>query len=126
MIYSLKDDGDKKLTSHFKIKEFRCKDGSDEIIIEEELCINLEQLRNKLNKPVHILSGYRTIEYNGKINGAKNSYHLTGMAADIKVEGVDPKIIATYAAMCGFRGIGIYSTFVHVDIRPNVYVWIGG
>lgn len=126
MIYSLKNDGNRNITTHFKIKEFRCKDGSDEIIIEEELCIKLEQLRNKINKPVHILSGFRTNEYNKKINGAKGSYHLTGSAADIKVEGVDPKIIAIYAAKVGFNGIGVYDSFVHVDIRKSDYYWIGG
>ena len=31
--YSLKSDGDKQLSPHFKVKEFRCKDGSDKILI---------------------------------------------------------------------------------------------
>lgn len=126
MIYSLKNDGDRNITNHFKIKEFRCKDGSDQIMIEEELCVKLEELRNKLNKPVQVLSGYRTKEYNKKVNGAEKSYHLTGSAADIKVKDTDVKLIAIVAAKVGFSGIGVYDTFVHVDVRKDDYYWIGG
>ncbi len=56
----------------------------------KDLCINLlEPLRNKLNKPVTILSGYRCSELNKAVGGVGNSKHLFGQAADIRVEGMD-------------------------------------
>lgn len=32
-VYSLERDGEKSLSKNFKVKEFRCKDGSDPIFI---------------------------------------------------------------------------------------------
>jgi uncharacterized protein YcbK (DUF882 family) len=43
----------------------------------------LQPLRDKLNKPVTINSGYRSPELNKAISGATNSQHLSGQAADI-------------------------------------------
>lgn len=34
-VYSLATDGDKYLTPHFQVKEFRCRDGSDVVLIHE-------------------------------------------------------------------------------------------
>ena len=36
-VYSLAADGDKYLTPHFQVKEFRCRDGSDVVLIHEQL-----------------------------------------------------------------------------------------
>jgi hypothetical protein len=34
--YSLKKDGEKNITKNFKVKEFKCNDGSDKILISTE------------------------------------------------------------------------------------------
>jgi zinc D-Ala-D-Ala carboxypeptidase len=57
------------------------------IIIDnlELLCANiLDPLREKINKPIIISSGYRSPKTNTKVGGAKNSQHLTGQAADLE------------------------------------------
>lgn len=47
------------------------------------LCENvLQPLRDYLNSPVKITSGYRCKELNTKVGGKSNSQHLTGNAAD--------------------------------------------
>lgn len=48
----------------------------------------LQPLRNKLGKPVIITSGYRNFELNRLVNGAKDSQHTKGQAADIVVKGM--------------------------------------
>jgi len=56
------------------------------IIIENlrALCANiLQPLRDALGTPLKINSGYRCPALNAAINGAKNSQHMTGQAADI-------------------------------------------
>ena len=40
--YSLAKDGNKKLSANFAVKEFRCKDGSDPIFIDDELELRLQ------------------------------------------------------------------------------------
>lgn len=50
----------------------------------KSLIINtLDPLREKLQQPIYVSSGYRSVELNKKIGGSKNSQHLTGQAADI-------------------------------------------
>ena len=43
----------------------------------------LQPLRDHLQRPLFITSGYRSKWVNGAVGGAKNSFHLTGDAADI-------------------------------------------
>jgi len=53
------------------------------------LCVNiLEPVRTRFKSSVFIISGYRCPELNKEVGGAKDSQHLTGMAADIRVGGI--------------------------------------
>lgn len=49
----------------------------------------LDPLREHLGKPVRVTSGYRTPQVNARIGGSKTSAHMTGEAADLKVDGLD-------------------------------------
>ena len=56
----------------------------------------LQPLREGLNKPIRITSGYRTESLNKLIKGSKRSQHCKGQAADLqfRVDGVmDNKVI---------------------------------
>lgn len=122
--YSLKKDGDKKLSANFKVKEFACKDGSDKVLVDTDLVSLLQKIRDKFKAPVKITSGYRTESHNRKVGGATNSYHKKGMACDIQVSGVHPVLVAMYAVELNAGGIGVYSNFVHVDTRDKKSRWI--
>ncbi|MCM1387335.1 MAG: D-Ala-D-Ala carboxypeptidase family metallohydrolase [Bacillus sp. (in: Bacteria)] len=120
--YSLKADGEKQICKNFKVKEFRCKDGSDMILIDEDFVKNkLQAIRDHFGASVTIDSAYRTESYNKKVNGAKSSYHMKGQAFDIVVKGHTPLEVARYAQTIGITGIIQYNTFVHVDSRPAKY-----
>ncbi len=123
--YSLAWDGSKTLYG-FRISEFACKDGSDTILIDNKLAALLQDIQNHFGKKVQITSGYRTASYNTKVGGSANSLHTKGMAADISISGVAPREIARYAESLGAKGIGLYSTFVHVDTRTTKYYWNSG
>uniref|UniRef100_A0AAU8AX11 Murein endopeptidase K n=1 Tax=Dulem virus 189 TaxID=3145666 RepID=A0AAU8AX11_9VIRU len=116
---------DKRLSTHFKAYEFFCKDGSPVLFIDPELVDLLESVRIKFGKPVIINSGYRTPSYNEKIGGAMLSQHMLGTAADIHIEGVSPaEIAATVDSWIpNSGGIGIYKSFVHVDVREKKSRW---
>lgn len=123
--YSLKADGGKKLATNFKVAEFKCKDGSDTIFIDEKLPPVLQAIRTHFGKAVHINSAYRTEAYNKSVGGAEGSQHLYGRAADIRVDGVSPGKVADYAELLlgDSGGVGRYNTFTHVDVRDVKSRW---
>ena len=130
--YNLKADSKKKLSPNFTVYEFRCRDGSDTIMVDEALVVVLQCIREHFGKAVTITSGYRTAEHNAAVGGAKSSQHLLGRAADIQVTGVSVEAVAAYAEslMPGWGGVGRYPVksgrakgWVHVDTRPNKSRW---
>lgn len=123
-LFSLKENGNERVSQNFKVSEFRCKDGSDKILIDVDFVRNkLQAIRDHFNAPVTVNSAYRTPEYNSRpdVGGAKNSYHLQGRAFDIVVKGHTPLEVARYAQSLGIPGIIQYNGFVHVDSRPVRY-----
>ncbi|MBQ6707592.1 MAG: DUF882 domain-containing protein, partial [Clostridia bacterium] len=121
--YSLKKSGSVKLSENFTVREFRCNDGSDTILIDTALVTLLQKIRGHFKKDVIINSAYRTPTYNAKIGGATDSYHKKGMAADIKVEDTAPEAVAEYCESIGVKGIGCGANYVHVDTRKSKYLW---
>ena len=86
----------------------------------------LEQFRAAAGKPVHINDAYRCPEHNAKVGGAKNSQHLLGMAADIRVDGMTGRQLYEVAVRCPLiHGIGRsdYSNYLHIDVRSKPAKW---
>lgn len=125
--YSLKKDGAKRLSAHFKVKEFACKDGSDTVLISEELVAQLEQLRTALGSDsCQVQSGYRTASHNKKIGGSRSSKHIKGWAADVVFyrdgKPIPAKTVCVRAQdldATGVQYIGTNST--HLDVRAARY-----
>lgn len=122
-----------KITAHFSLSEFNSKDGA---VMPQQvkknvtaLAQNLQVLRNHLNLPVIITSGYRSPAYNKRVGGVANSQHLLGTAADIQVKGLSPKAVAKAiesliaSGKMQQGGIGVYATFTHYDIRGTKARW---
>jgi len=109
------------LSTHFWKSEFRCpckKCRRKKVRINQLLIFKLEMLRVALgNKPVIINSGIRCPEENKKVEGAPNSAHLTGEAADIRIKGMKPIDIGLAAEKIKGLRIGIARTYVHLDVR---------
>lgn len=122
-----------QLEKNFKLQEFRCKDGTDvpEELMEnvEKLAKNLQVLRDHIQKPITIISGYRTPEYNKKCGGVKRSQHLLAKAADIIVKDMtslevrDTIIQLIKEGKMDPGGVGIYPTFTHYDVRGKNARW---
>lgn len=125
--YSKAKDGNKKLSTNFKVKEFACTDGSDPIFIDSDLVNVLQKIRTHFGKAVTITSAYRTPARNKAVGGQTYSQHLYGRAADIKVKGIAPKTVAAYAEklLPNRGGIGTYATFTHIDTRATKARWKG-
>ena len=120
--FSLRNDGNLPISKNFALKEFRCKDGSDTVLVDVDFVRDkLQAIRDYFNAPVTVNSAYRTEAYNAKIGGAKASYHCKGQAFDIVVKGKTPLEVAKCAQSLGIMGIIQYNGFVHVDSRATRY-----
>ncbi len=115
-------------TANFNWSEFHSKDGSgfaggnvDPATVKanvRRLMYKIEALRKKTGgRPVTIYSGFRSISHNRSVGGASNSQHTYGIAADIGISGKTPSEVRALAKTCGFSGIILYSSFVHMDSR---------
>ena len=121
-----------KLTTNFSLNEFNKRNftvPTDVLRNLIELAKNLQVLRDEVKKPIKITSGYRPAELNAKIGGATKSRHITGEAADFKIEGYTPKQVAAIiekliaAGKMKQGGLGTYSTWVHYDVRGTAARW---
>lgn len=100
--------------------------------IDPELLDQLYQLKGMLSvgkKPFHILSAYRSPETNARMHRhqrgvASKSLHMSGKAADIRLEGVRTSTIRDAALSLAQGGVGYYphANFVHVD-TGNFRTW---
>jgi uncharacterized protein YcbK (DUF882 family) len=74
-------------------------------------------------QPFHIISGYRSPRTNAFLcesgrGVARNSLHVQGKAADIRIPGIDLSLVRDVAMSLKEGGVGYYpsSNFVHVDV----------
>ena len=81
------------------------------------------------SEPYMLLSGYRSPKTNNMLRArskgvAKNSLHMKGQAADLRLSSRSVSQVSLAAAACKGGGVGRYSgsNFVHMDCGP-VRVW---
>lgn len=110
------------LTKDFKVSELACpccrKCEMDPVFLTR-----LQALRDVMNCPLVPVSGYRCQSHNDSLPGSgKQSQHLYGRAADIRVRDFDAatrhRLIKTVFSL-GFTGIGIGKIELHLDTRPG-------
>ena len=117
LVFSLREHGEDHVSPNFKVKEFRCRDGSDLIVIHPQLPLLLEAMRTLLQgRPIIVNSGFRTPSYNRRVGGAVRSMHLYGMAADIYSNHFSPEKMNEVAEALGAGASALYSGFLHVDV----------
>lgn len=122
-----------KLTDNFQKWEFDSKDGArmpKEVFSNVlELAVNLQVLRDLICVPININSGYRSPEHNKAVGGVSSSQHLTGKAADIRVDTLTPEQLYSYisdlieSGDMKEGGLGLYNWGVHYDIRGTKARW---
>ena len=115
-----------QLTKNFNLQEFECTHPDHRhVLVDENLVKKLQELRNELGVALIINSPYRCPERNEQVGGSPNSQHMEGKAADISIKNINLPIerIKEIAEEIGFDGIGLYNTFIHLDVRGYKARW---
>lgn len=111
-----------KIAYHFNLQEFECP-CCKRVMLHSDLLKKLSLLRREIKEPLYINSSYRCEKENRKVGGVPRSYHLFGMAADVTVRNMSISELLYYTEKFKFGGIGVYTTFLHLDIRQNITRW---
>jgi uncharacterized protein YcbK (DUF882 family) len=112
----------------YVLRDFRTGDvrsidpGLLDLVHRLRLCLECE-------RPVQVISGYRSPETNAMLarrskGVAKNSYHVKGMAIDLRLPDRRLEELRVAALALAGGGVGYYpkSNFVHMDTGP-VRAW---
>jgi hypothetical protein len=98
------------------------------LVIQPHAMDFLQSFRNQIGKRFFIngghtgslYRGYRDCWENKRAGGVDHSYHLQGLAFDVSIEDTSPERVFELAKEFGWKGIGLYETFVHMDLRPRL------
>ncbi len=106
---------------------FRCHHTGEVAAIDVRMLehINLVQKQFGGDREIHVISGFRSPEYNALLvrsgrRAARNSLHMQGRAVDLRIPGIHHKAVRQAALELGYGGVGYYprSKFVHLDSGP--------
>ncbi len=117
-----------QLTDNFFTKDFDCKchhPFCTYTLVDTDLVESLDELCDKFGK-ISINSGFRCSVHNHEVGGKPGSVHMQGKAADVK--SVFASVTEIYYAAVKIQnfldgGIGIYSNFIHLDVRGYRARW---
>ncbi len=122
-IFSFNDIEQEDMLSLFD-KNLRDHRQNEIITMDRKLYHMLHEIQQRLvtDKPIHIISGFRSEKTNSMLanrsNGvAKKSFHMQGKAIDFAIPGVKLSQVRDAAKSLKMGGVGYYpnSGFIHID-----------
>ncbi len=111
---------------HFTSKEFDSPEAPNTgLLMNMQFVHLLDVLRESVDRPLPITSGYRTAKHHAEIYAGKpnipNSAHLRGLAADIRVLDSSLRfLIVKHAIILGFSRIEDAARHIHLDIDETL------
>lgn len=84
----------------------------------------LQQIRNELHLPIIVNSAYRSKEVNEAVGGVSSSYHVKGLAADIRCSDMDKLLAVLHSHLMDIDQLIIYfdknsQLFYHVGLAEE-------
>ena len=124
------------ITKNFTTDEMACS-CCGESDMDDEFMRILQSIRDEMQRPLKITSGFRCEEHNQRVSTTgKKGPHTFAKAADILISGADAMRLFTIAQKHGVSGVGMSQRgvhakrFVHLDIlspdegpRPTVWTY---
>ena len=119
---------DPHVAANFRLSEFKC-NCCGRVKLNPDLPVALQEVRDILDSPIVVTSGFRCADHNQAVGGVSNSCHMKGLAADCAFPGID--LLTAYLAIAHVLpwatggGLGLYSDrgFIHLDVREKRRRW---
>lgn len=114
------------MIDYFAPSEFKaCIPSCSKEQMDSKFMERLNRARRMAGLPFVLNSAYRSSDYDMQRGRTGNSYHCKGRAVDIKcLDSSSRAVIVNALIRCGFNGIGISNTFIHVDDREIKCLWL--
>jgi len=115
------------LTKNFSYDELSCPCCSS-LNVDADFLDSLQEIRDQMDRPMFINSGFRCPKHNLEIGGRLSSRHLLGTAVDISTKGWDPcdlhylvfLLTSHHSEKHDYNtGVGIYKNHIHFDLRVD-------
>jgi zinc D-Ala-D-Ala carboxypeptidase len=120
----------KEKWKNFKLAEFKCKCGCDEVKIDAAMLDLVQEARDTLG-PLSITSAFRCSSHNASVSSTgSNGPHTTGHALDIGVKDSKHRKQLIDYFTTKVTGLGVAKSFIHIDnltadegfdMRPNAW-----
>lgn len=86
----------------------------------------LDAARHISGVPFVLNCAYRSESWDKEKGRSGSSFHCKGQAVDIRCGDSKARALIVFSLwLCGIRGIGIYSTFIHADFRKEPICFLG-
>lgn len=115
-------DGWKERWPNFHPSEFASADNS-EFYYHALTFDTIQRARTKKGSAIWLNSAHRSWLRNLAVGGVSQSAHLQ-IALDVSLKDEDPMFMYRLLRWAGFTSFGLYSTFIHCDLRPGRF-WYG-
>lgn len=86
--------------------------------MDKDFLALLDELRELCGFPLVLNCAYRSPEWDKERGRSGNSYHTKGLAVDIRCYDSKQRAFIVQFALSLGLSVGVYSSFVHVDMRP--------
>lgn len=94
--------------------------------MDADFMSRLDLARHISGVPFVLNCAYRSVSWDKEKNRSGNSFHCKGLAVDIRCGDSKTRALIIYSLwLCGIKGIGIYPTFIHADMRKEPICFLG-
>lgn len=133
MVHSFAKNDSTPISKYFKAREFDCPClKCEETLIDDELVLMLDKMRDLAAIPLKINSGYRCKDHQAdlKARGYETapgvSAHELGNGADVSalMNPLTGEQLEAFAKEAGFTRFGVGLHFIHVDRKEGSARWV--
>ncbi len=113
-------DPDAEIAPNFVMEELAQNWKGRWAVVQPHLVSHLQALRDTMDSPLSVNSGYRSPAYNTSIGGVTYSRHQYGDAADIGADGWSVEDLGDLCTAAGAAYVGLYeNSHTHCDWRDD-------